>query len=805
MAPHHLCSRMKRLLLFWLLLLPVSAFCQDKIPVSIRLINAADTTEVVDAVVAIKDAQGTQVFAENIYGRDTFWALPDTRYSLATSALSFKPAQTDFTVKSVPLLVEVRLQSTSNELKSVVIVARRPLIRLEDDKEIVDAEPLAAASSSAYEVLEKTPGVVAIEGNIYINSSTPAVIQINGRDIKLRGEDLSALLKSLPANAIVRVEVLRTPSAKYDASSSGGILNIVLRKGVRLGRSGTANVSSFQGVYNNTSAGVSINQTENENTSYLGYQFSARNNFQELNTQRAATSQTTVDQSAYTRFGSQNHNLRGGVDYSLSPSLNLAYDGMLSYTQNHNDAENTNRILNSGNELGRFRSPSNSENNTVYFSNVFSGKWKPDTLGSSWDNIAEYKLYTNNGTQHYRNELDQLSGNYTLGNGDRSYANHLITLQSDYTAALPKGWKAEAGARFDLTLANTRADYETDTNGQGFRPNAFQSAHFGFQQRTTAGYVQLSKAFWGITVKPGLRLEHTFMDGKQTYPQTSDFTISRTDLFPYLYLRRPLWKMFKTKLVANLTFRRSIERPGFDMLNPAPRYIDPFLYETGNPALRPQLTDKYELNVSFMDFPVFALGYRNNKDLFTNVAYQNAATGIAYNTYDNLGNQKEYFLRLVAGIPPMGRYFFVASAEYTYRMYDGLYQGAPFQFERGSWVAFTYHQFKVNKTFNLSAYGFWLFKGFERFYELQDFGAVNASATRTFMGGKFSVVASVNDIFRTNRQTFLLSQPGIYATGNRAEDSRRFGLTLRYNFGIKAAEKKDETPFDKLQPGGNAN
>ncbi len=783
------------------LLLPVWAWGQNTVPVSIRLVNVADTTDTTAmAVVTIQDATGKQVFAENIYGQDTFQAMPDTRYTLTTSALSFKPAQTSFTVRGVPLLLDIRLQSNSNELKSVVIVARRPLIRLEDDKEIVDAEPLAAASSSAYEVLEKTPGVVALEGNLYINSSTPAVIQINGRDIKLRGEDLSALLKSLPANAIVRIEVLRTPSAKYDASSSGGIINIVLRKGVRLGRSGSANISSFQGVYNSSSAGVSINQTEGGNTSYLGYQFSARNQFQALNTTREATAQTQVDQAAFTRFGSFNHNLRGGVDREFSPRFNLAYDGMLSFTQNQNDAQNTNRILSRNAELGRILSPSDSRSNSLYFSNVISGKWKPDTLGSSWDNVAEYKLYTDNGTQHYRNEAVGIPGNYTLGNGDRRYASHLITLQSDYTAVLPQGWKAEAGARLDLDIGDTRADYQTDTNGRGFQPNPFQSAHFGFHQRVAAGYLQFSKTFWGITVKPGLRLENTFMDGRQTYPQQSDFTVARTDLFPYLYLRRPLWKMFKTELVANLTFRRSIERPHFAMLNPAPRYIDPFLYDVGNPALRPQLSDKYELNVSFMDFPVFALGFRDNKDLFTNVSYQDAATAVVYRTYDNLGGQKEYFLRLVAGIPPMGRYFFIVSAEYTYRMYDGLYQGAPLQFERGSWVGFTYHQLRINKTFNLSAYGFWLFKGFEQFYELEDFGAFNISATKTFMGGKLSLTASANDFLGTNRQRFVLSQPGIYATGTRQEDTRRFGLTLRYNFGVKQKEKNPGMPFDKLGP-----
>ncbi|RYD53456.1 MAG: TonB-dependent receptor [Sphingobacteriales bacterium] len=794
---------MKYLFTLCLLWLAGAVSAQSQIPVYIRLINGVDTTESVNAVVTIKDAQGRQVFAENVYVQDTFFATENTRYILSTTALGLKPVQTDLSVKQVPVNLDVRLQSTSNELKSVVIVARKPFVRLEDDKEIVDAEPLAAASSSAYEVLEKTPGVVAIDGNVYLNSSTPAVIQINGRDIKLRGEELSALLKSLPANSIIRVEVLRTPSAKYDASSSGGILNIVLRKGVRLGRSGSVNVSSQQGVYNTSSAGVSLSQTEGENTSYIGYQYSLRNNYQRLNTLRSASSQVQIDQEAFTRYKSQNHNLRGGVDYALTPNVNLAYDGILSYTPGGNDADNINRILLSGNEVSRIASPSDNRNNTVYFSNVLSSKWKLDSAGSVWDNIAEYKLYADDGTQHYRNQIESPSGNYTLGQGTRNSISHIITLQTDYTGQLRHDWKVELGARFDMTLGRTRADFETDTNGNGFETNLFQSSHFNFQQRITAAYAQISKTIWGITIKPGLRVENTFMDGLQTYPQRSDFTIARTDLFPYLYLRRNLWKMFKTSLVANLTYRRSIERPGFDLLNPAPRYIDQFLYEVGNPSLLPQLTDKYELNVTLFDFPVFALGYRDNKNLFTNVSYQDAANGVAYRTYDNLGNQKEYFLRLVAGIPPtLGKYFFFASAEYTYRKYDGQYQGEPFKFERGSWVAFTYHQLKINKTCNLSAYGFWLFKGFERFYELQDFGAINASLTKTFLQGKLSVVASINDILRTNRQTFVLSQPGIYATGNRAEDTRRFGLTLRYNFGIKEKAKPSTSPFGDMDGAG---
>ena len=104
-------------------------------------------------------------------------------------------------------------------------------MRQEDDKTIVDPENLAASSTSGYEVLEKTPGLfVDQDGNIYLNSTTPATIYINGREQKMSTADIASLLKSLPPNSIASIEILRTPSAKYDASGGGGIVNIVLKK-----------------------------------------------------------------------------------------------------------------------------------------------------------------------------------------------------------------------------------------------------------------------------------------------------------------------------------------------------------------------------------------------------------------------------------------------------------------------------------------------------------------------------------------------------------------------------------------------
>ena len=798
---------MKYLVLLAVLLTTLKTTAQTgTIPVVIHLKSALDSTEEVSAVVAISNTAGQQVFAENVTRTDTFRAAPNTDYTINIVALGMKAIKSTFKVKEVLVQIDVTLQPEGAQLESVVIVAKKPFIRMEDDKEIIDAGVLADGSSSAYEILEKTPGAVTVDGNIYLNSSTPAVVQINGRQLKLSGEDVSTLLKSLPANGVDKVEILRTPSAKYDASSSGGILNIVLKKGVKLGSSGSVNASTFQGRRNTSSIGVSLNHTQGENTSYLGYQFTNRNAFQNLRTARQANSLASINQESQTQYNSRYHNLRGGIDHAFTPNLNLAYDGLLNISDNQTVSNNVNRILEmgSGNELGSFRNDVESPSNNVYFSNVVSSKWKLDSLGSMWENVAEYKLYATGGTQDYITTLGNT--NALAGRGVSKNYNHLGTLQTDFTRVFPKNFKIEAGGRYDLSLGTTRADFSIDSGrGAGYQPNAFQTSHFNFNLQTTAAYLQLSKSFAGFNIKPGLRLEHTYIAGEQIVPAGNEFTIKRTDFFPYLYIRKSLFKIFKTPVMGTLTYRRSIERPAFDMLNPTPRYIDQFLYDIGNPNLRPQITAKYEASATFWDFPVFALGIRDNQDLFTNVSYQDPGTGIAYRTYDNLGRNKEVFFRIVGGIPPtIGKYFFFVSAEYTDRHFTGQYQEVPIDYRRSSWTLFSFHSYKPTKTLSINAYGFMLIRGFDRFYEIGNFGALNASVNKTFLDGKFTVALTGNDLLRTNRQSLVLNQPGIYATGARYEDSRRVGLTLRYNFGL-AKPKEVQNPFEMMKGGINVN
>ena len=113
-------------------------------------------------------------------------------------------------------------------------------------------------------------------------------------------------MRSLPQASILKIEVLRTPSAKFDAASSGGIVNVVLKKGVKIGQNGSINSSMNQGVYGNQSIGFNLNNGGENQASYLNLNYLKRDGLDELNSSRNGALGSMIKQNAKTRTpGSQ--------------------------------------------------------------------------------------------------------------------------------------------------------------------------------------------------------------------------------------------------------------------------------------------------------------------------------------------------------------------------------------------------------------------------------------------------------------------------------------------------------------------
>lgn len=730
-----------------------------------------------------------------------FTLTSDHLYWVSISAVDYLPLEKGVVVKQTGLQFE--MEANSKMLTGVVITAKKPLMRQEEDKTIVDPENLVASSTNAYEVLEKTPGLfIDQDGNIYLASTTPATIYINGREMKMSAADVATMLKNLPPASIARLEVMRTPSAKYDASGGGGIVNVVLKKGVKIGLTGSVNMGVNQGVYGSQFAGFTINNNNDGVNSYLNISAGRRGNYEQIATTRQFAPDSVLSQDAYTRYPANYFYGGYGINKQVNKKWELGYDGRLSLSaaNNNTDNQSTIRKQSTGSTLTNNLAAIDNNSRSLALNQGFNSKYKMDTIGSEWTVDLSYSYNQNRNDQVFATNFFLPIIPTVGGDGQANNNRHLLLLQTDLKWKFPRAFSIETGAKMSLLGFRNATEYFKESNGVRTK-DVVRTNTFRYTENINAAYLQASKTVSGIVFKAGVRLENTNMKGRQLVPADTSFNIHRTDFFPYLYINRKLFSIASYPLTAYLVFRRTISRPSYEYLNPFQRFVDAYLTETGNPALRPQFTNNVEANVSAGDVPVLAIGYNHTKDIFSSVVYQaegNRST--ALRTYDNLGTNKEVYFRALGAIPPGGKYFFVLGAQYNHNFYQGVYENKPLSFKRGSWSFFTYQTLKLGSRSMFSINGFIRLKGQQQFYELGGFGGLSANINRQFFKRKLTVTLSMNDIFFTNNNTFTIQQGTVSAFGYRQADTRRLGINLRYNFGIRKKEDNDNNAITTESP-----
>ena len=467
----------------------------------------------------------------------------------------------------------------------------------------------------------------------------------------------------------------------------------------------------------------------------------------------------------------------------------LNYDARLSGQSFVNTTNNESFLVrNAKQNLSAIGSLVNNDGSNFNLNQSVRSKLKLDSLGGEWTIDFSYNIIRASTDQQYNNSL--LAGGFvSKGFGDFSNDRDFYTYQTDYKKKW-KGVTVETGVKSSLLYFKNQANYQKELNGKNIKDD-FRTSQYTFKEQINAGYIQGSKTWGAVVLKVGTRVEQTIMQGNQKIPSDTSFSLNRTDAFPYVFLSRKLLKIAGYELRGYLVYRKTISRPSYEFLNPFPKYIDPFLYETGNPSLKPQFTSNYEANISVDDKPIFAFGINETKDIFTNVLYQSPDNKqISYRTYDNLGKSKETYFRGIAVIPPGKAFFAVVGAQLNHNIYNGIYEQKPIVFDKATWTFFTFQSLKLDKLSTFTLNGFWRSNGQQQFYELDNFGQLNSSLNRQFLNKKLTVTLSMNDIFFTNKNTFTLRQGSIYAKGFRENDTRRFGINIRYNFGIKPKEQK---------------
>jgi len=703
-------------------------------------------------------------------------------------------------------------------LNAVNINSAGPIIETKVDRIVFNAEKdITSTGGNASDVLRKVPLVnVDINGNVSLRGDQNVKVLINGKPSGAMANNLADVLKSIPADQIKNVEVITSPSAKYDAEGSAGIINIVTKSNKVSGVSGS--VSGGVGTrQNNGNANLNINQNRLSVTGNFGGNFTWPQT-------SSTVSGTDFDANNYTHSNSSTRIARYGYRGS----------GSLSYDFNSFNSFNSNIALNQGgfkadgssaSILSSQLPPATTATVTSYISeshakttfggfdwnNDYVHKFKKDghqiDIAGEWSHgITDFNstsLYSTNRFQDLR----------SANNG----ANNEYTLQADYTLPVNDKFKFEAGGKTIIrriqslydNYNGTSNNINTDANPDAFIHNDTTSNHYNYNQNIYAAYgvatFTLPKSY---TLQVGARVEDTRINGAplEPTPLLSPYSSGYTVFIPTLAFSKTI-----KNSTYKLTYTKRIQRPSLTYLNPFFNKSNPTSYSIGNPQLQPEISQYTEFNYStYIGSSVInaSLYYKYTNNLIEGIATpyilpnNTESKSILLTQYQNIGSNSSWGASFFGAINPIniltirgsvnaytysptpnGYYSSVATDKNTYVSLNAFLSGS-LNFKNG----FAAESFVILNTPKRTIQG-----------TTPSFSLWIIGVKKEFWNKQASVGLNTFDPFTENKAfNSKTSGPGYTQFSNTEFPFRSFGISFSYRFGkFKFADPNDPTQQKK--------
>ncbi|WP_296637018.1 outer membrane beta-barrel protein [Polaribacter sp.] len=523
---------------------------------------------------------------------------PKATYEISVTFISFNsktfPAKT---ITSDLDLGIIELSENSKALDEVVIVAEKTKVDIRLDKKVFNiGKDLSIRGGNASDVLGNVPSIqVDVEGTVSLRGNENVTILIDGRPSALVGLNGAEALRQIPAEAIEKVEVITSPSARYDAEGTAGILNIILRKNKLTGfngslqldlgypeRVGTAFNANWRTEKWNlfTNTGFRYNETPGNSLSESNFLSSSAQNARVIEQRNFGR----LGRSLFTSFG---------AEYYLTKSSSII--GNIVLNSGNDDDVNTNDIqrlnANEGLNEATFRTESEGEDEqriqyTLDYVNNFDQKGRKLSVNLQYstemedvlNNITEIDTQTN-----LLNDLEQV-----IEDQDENRA----LLQIDYVYPVGENIQYEAGYRGnyrDIFNSFYLAERQVFPNGT-LVPDAGLNNSFNYEEFVNAAYFQYGQKFNNISLLAGLRYEYTSVEIEQQTSTTLDDR-SYGNFFPTINLGYE----FKDGENITIGYNRRIRRPRGRNLNPFPSRSSEANIYTGNVGLNPVITDAVDV------------------------------------------------------------------------------------------------------------------------------------------------------------------------------------------------------------------
>ena len=705
-------------------------------------------------------------------------------------------------------LGNIVLQTDIKKLSEVVVSSSRPALEMGIDRKVFDvSKSLLATGGTAVDIMKNIPSVsVDIEGNVELRNSTPQIF-VDGRPTILT-------LDQIPADHIDKIELITNPSAKFDAASSGGIINVVLKKNKRIGFNGVGTLSAgtpklfsgnlnlnlrqgkfnfFASVGHNQSGGVAKGQTLRQNkkggivTDYFN-QNSANERERNFNSVRFGTD----------IFISNRNTIAISQNFAKGRFSN-------SETQNQEYLNNNRALTYSGLRTTDGAARFNRSSTRLNYKHSFPKEGKEFTADANYNygtrsnNSDINTLYFNPDGSEYR--IPSIVWN------DGSSNEKQLTIQSDYTNPINETTKIETGFRSFNNQFISYYNAFADESGQAIKLPL--SNNYSYKETVNAAYFTFSKKYKSFSYQAGLRAEYSKFDGElvdSAYKFGYEYPAKISNIWDGLFPSFFFTKKVNESDELQFNYSRRIRRPEFWQLNPFVDINDPANLRQGNPLLRPEFVNSFEVNYNkiYKQGSFLAVLYlRNNPDDITQYSdtistaqyqqFANAAIdpNAILNTFINAGTTNRYGAEFTLQHKPGKNFEITPTINLQYRTVKASVNNLDLNNEGFNWEAKLITNYKIEtqqKSF-FNNLGFQMILDYEspqvipQGKRIAEFD-VDAAIRKDFLKNKkASLTLAVSDLFNSRRWGTIYDTEQFYQDSYRRWNVRNFRLTFSYKFG----------------------
>ncbi|EJL28256.1 outer membrane receptor for ferrienterochelin and colicin [Caulobacter sp. AP07] len=690
---------------------------------------------------------------------------------------------------------------SATAVESVTVTSDANALRTSIDRRSYSVgNDLMAKTGSISDALRNIPSVeVDVQGNVSLRGDPNVTILIDGKPSGMfAGEGRGDALQQMPADQIDRVEVMTNPSAAYRPDGSAGIINLITKKTHKPGATGSVKLNvGPDGRYN---TGVTGNLVKGKATvsGEASYRFDRQ--AMRLLDERASVSPSIGGSQVRqdSRFENEGGavNLRGGIDYDLTKTDRIS--GEVRYRGMDYDIGGDELYEEFGFPPG-IQGPSHRRASTAKMdrdNGAVSADWRHQFKGAEHELTAhlEYEV------TDFKRGVDALvvsepgggrRDEHSFFGADQDRTN----LKVDYSRPL-----GEAKLKTGLDLERSSTDY--DTRSGLLSDTASSAGLFVYDQDVYAGYVTYERPFGDFTAQAGLRLEQVNITTNPVWTRynaggglvlTQTGTPHRNDYFrayPTLHLGYALSDT--QTLTAN--YSRRVQRPQVQDLNPNLVYIDQYNLRAGNPDLKPQVTDAYELGWQYRKGPTSYLAtayFRDSADVVTDVV-EDWGGGVLLTTRENLGKSRNGGLELVTNGKLTPKLSYNLSANAFWNQIDAGNLG--FVGKRSG----TTLSGRANLSWQATPKDFFQLNGFTSGKRLTPQGhrepisLVNLGYRRK-VTDRLNVVVTVNDVADSFRDVAVIDTPLLRERAKRTAKVRAafFGFTYALGGGKPRPEQFD--------------